>query len=256
MQKPSAVAQEFLDPDTMRDVAAFISGNPMKLLQIPEIAAIVSDRRAQRLLRSGLRQMPEAVAAIPEAVEHNARQILARQATLRPWILIRPLLGLDAVRRRLGALKVLSVGPRTEEEIIALLGSGFAAENITAVDLITYSPWISLADMHDLPFADEGFDIVLAGWVLSYSQQPEKAAAEMWRVLRPGGHLAIGCQYVPEEMEENRARGGTDERLYKSPQDIVALFGAANLEVVFQSDVAPQDRASRGDIVVVLRRPT
>ena len=45
------------------------------------------------------------------------------------------------------------------------------------------------ASGEDLPFADAAFDTVVATWVLCTIPNPERAAAEMRRVLRPGGTL-------------------------------------------------------------------
>jgi len=42
-----------------------------------------------------------------------------------------------------------------------------------------------------LPFTDELFDAVVAGLVLNFIPSPERALAEMRRVLRPGGTVAV-----------------------------------------------------------------
>lgn len=38
-----------------------------------------------------------------------------------------------------------------------------------------------------LPFADHSFDSAVVTWVMCTIPEPERAAAELWRVLRPGG---------------------------------------------------------------------
>ena len=48
------------------------------------------------------------------------------------------------------------------------------------------------ADVRALPFADDTFDMVLAGHVLEHLPDPPAALAEMARVLKPGG-LLIAC---------------------------------------------------------------
>jgi ubiquinone/menaquinone biosynthesis C-methylase UbiE len=48
-----------------------------------------------------------------------------------------------------------------------------------------------LGDMHHLPFADSAFDACRAERVLLHTPAPAAALAEMLRVLRPGGALAV-----------------------------------------------------------------
>jgi SAM-dependent methyltransferase len=44
-----------------------------------------------------------------------------------------------------------------------------------------------------LPFSDAGFDVVLSQYAHMFSPQPEAAAREMLRVLKPGGRLAFAA---------------------------------------------------------------
>lgn len=47
------------------------------------------------------------------------------------------------------------------------------------------------AALPDLPFADGSFDAVVAGYVVNHLQDPLGGVAEMARVMRPGGDLAV-----------------------------------------------------------------
>lgn len=47
------------------------------------------------------------------------------------------------------------------------------------------------ADMEDLPFADATFDAVLCAFGISFAPRLEVALGEMFRVARPGGHIAL-----------------------------------------------------------------
>lgn len=47
-------------------------------------------------------------------------------------------------------------------------------------------------DLNVLPFADLSFDLVTAITVLCFVPDARRAAAEMVRVLRPGGRLVLG----------------------------------------------------------------
>jgi SAM-dependent methyltransferase len=87
--------------------------------------------------------------------------------------------------------KVLSVGPRFESELYGLRGLGFKWRNINAVDTYSYSPRISLGNMHNLVFKNKTFDLVVAGWVTAYSSDPIKAIIEFHIVLKPNGMAII-----------------------------------------------------------------
>jgi len=54
-------------------------------------------------------------------------------------------------------------------------------------------------DAEALPFADASFDTVLSNFGIHHVPRPEKALAETWRVLRPGGRFAFTTWAAPEE---------------------------------------------------------
>jgi SAM-dependent methyltransferase len=56
---------------------------------------------------------------------------------------------------------------------------------------------IRVASITDIPFADQSFDAVVSADVVCQLENPEVAAAEFFRVLRPGGIVAIN---VPAYM--------------------------------------------------------
>jgi SAM-dependent methyltransferase len=93
---------------------------------------------------------------------------------------------------------VLSVGPRFESELFGLRGLGFNWSQIKAVDTYSYSPLITPGNMHNLQFSESSFDLILAGWVLAYSDDPIAALEEFHRVLRPNGILILTWE-LPEE---------------------------------------------------------
>ncbi len=56
-----------------------------------------------------------------------------------------------------------------------------------------------LGCLSDMPFADDSFDLVTAAWSIEASGKPQKALAEMMRVLRPGGILiTVFCARQPK----------------------------------------------------------
>ncbi len=90
--------------------------------------------------------------------------------------------------------KLLIIGPRFESELLLAEGLGWPAENVSAIDLLAYSPRVTVGDMHSMPFPDEHFDSIVCGWTLSYSKEPATAAQEIDRVCAPGGVVCFGVE--------------------------------------------------------------
>jgi SAM-dependent methyltransferase len=53
-------------------------------------------------------------------------------------------------------------------------------------------------DAHELPFEDGSFDAVVGNFLILHLGRPEQAVAELVRVLRPGGRLALTVWDLPE----------------------------------------------------------
>ena len=181
---------------------------------------------------------------------YSLRMLKKGRTSDRPLHLIRPLsmvLGKSA--------HILSIGCRFETELLYLVGYGFKAKNIRGFDMISYSPWVECGNMHALPHADNSWDAVILGWVLSYSETPEKAKEEVVRVARNGALVAIGVSYYPPHMmtEQYMAEGEVrlrDQRL-QTVAAFLKLFGDHVDIVHFQQD-AP-DPQKEGFCKVIFR---
>jgi SAM-dependent methyltransferase len=193
----------------------------------------------------------------PNTVAHNMRGMfdLAVERSLR---LIWPLSSLETIRDRIGEIQLLSIGARTEGELYNLYAAGFRKRNVTAIDLISYSPRIRLGDMHALDLADDSFDAVIVGWVLAYSENKPKAAAEVIRVTRAGGVVAIGVEWLRATIGQVAGElgyvAGSSDRI-TGMAELIALFGDSIDHVYFAQDeqqTAPPTQAS-GDLLLVFR---
>ena len=74
----------------------------------------------------------------------------------------------------------------------ALLEAGMAAAKEAGVEI----EWIE-GDAQDLPFEDGSFDVVTSVFGCMFAPDQRKAAAEIARVLRPGGRMVV-CAWTPE----------------------------------------------------------
>jgi len=220
-----------------------------ELLMVRMIRIVVGKLRFfyyARVLRKV--RIQESKHAIDHTVKHNLKGIGAFGLT-RMDTLIRPVSVVESIGKD---SKILIIGPRNEDDILNLIGHGFKANNITGLDLISYSPLIEVGDMHDTRFPDAYFDVVICGWTLSYSNQPAKFAQEMIRITQDGGVVAIAVEYstLTNEQDTKLHHGEyhlnpvNGERI-NSTRQILQLFGKHVGAVFFNHD-AP-NKISHGD---------
>lgn len=96
------------------------------------------------------------------------------------------------------------------------------------------------ASVTALPFEEASYDAVVGGFLLNHLPRPQVAVAELARVLRPGGRLALS---VWDRPEANPALGlfgplvtglgvtgavppGPDSQLFSSDEPMLALLGS------------------------------
>ncbi|MBP6001736.1 MAG: class I SAM-dependent methyltransferase [Flavobacterium sp.] len=88
----------------------------------------------------------------------------------------------------------------------------------TTTDL--YSPLADVkADICNLPFEDNTYDIILCNHVLEHIPDDTKAMQELYRVLKPGG---MGIFQIPQDIK--RATTFTDDSI-TDPKERAKIFG-------------------------------
>jgi hypothetical protein len=169
-------------------------------------------------------------------------------------LLMNPVISIDSIASNLDKIKVLIIGPKLEAEILSVMSYGIPLKNITAVDLIKYSPWVDQGDMHNLPYEDNKFDLILCGWVIAYSNNKIKAAEEMTRVGKSGSIIALAATYSPlsnEEVIEKRGYlVGSEERI-NNTEFLLNLFKDKVKNIYFRHDVDQEKKDSYAKVLTI-----
>ena len=89
-----------------------------------------------------------------QTIEHNSdlERMFYSEMSNRPDLISKPLSCLNSVKMNAHNMKVLTIGCRTEAEIFSLVDSGFNINNITGVDLFSYTPMIEIGDVTNLKY--------------------------------------------------------------------------------------------------------
>jgi len=228
---------------TPADFNAIIEGfkkKPADLFLVDHARYIVGLRRYQEAKAKSLVKVGEELDNLfGDALEHNMRGMESFSAGPRTNRLIRPLYAIDRVFFGAHKLTALCVGPRTEMELLSLVAQGFRPENVKGLDLFTYTPWIETGNMHNMPYADNSYDVLIAGWVLTYSSDPELACREFLRVVKDKGIIAIGSTYLSPERGAKEGAGRSAIH-YPRVDDLLKRFGNAVRNVYVRHDSEPE----------------
>jgi len=105
--------------------------------------------------------------------------------------------------------------------------------------------------MHDMPFEDNSFDAISAGWVIAYSNDPYKAAKEMVRVLKPGGIVAIGVEYAPEGMHSDMEYVPGAGRVTSQTKQITQYFEDSIRHLYFNHEITADRINFKGSVIAI-----
>ena len=89
-----------------------------------------------------------------------------------------------------GCLLVVGTGKSTYSSLYQ------SAKSVIYTDINPLSPDVVFADVHDLPFPDNSFDSILSIEVFEHLHNPNIAASELLRVLRPSGTALVSIPFL------------------------------------------------------------
>jgi len=230
---------DFVAPETVKQIFDDLAAHPHDLLQIRGVRQVLARERAKHFMARGqiksLENTGDEVASF--ALQHNIDAAKSAPDLDRPSLLAHAACAIDRVRLDAADMDVLSIGPRSEIEIFALLAAGFSKAKIRAVDLFSYSPLVELGDMHALPFPDNSFDILFIGWVLTYSRNHQLAAREILRVCRDKAIVVLAGDYCDDNIDNPAFK---NKRMYvKSCDQLLSLFQGHVGRVYFRHEPDP-----------------
>lgn len=119
--------------------------------------------------------------------------------------------------------KVLIVGPRTEDDIF--FAKAFGLKDTIGLDLFSYSKLIDIGDIHSSAYLDNSFDVVLLGWMLPYSNNPDLVFNECKRILKIDGFLGIGIESVYDKKATGQPQPNNVLQRINSSKDIIEATG-------------------------------
>jgi len=227
-----------LGEEELRQSLAWLSAHPEKLLTIPEIGNFLAQINARIAAEKG--EIRSVQGGRVGTVEHNLGALQGGIGMNRGSQLLFSIRADNFVWKNSRHLRVLIVGPRDESEIFTWIGFDFDKKNIVGLDLISYSDFVSLGDMHKIPFDDDHFDIAVLSHCLNYTHEPATVCAEISRVLRDGGVAVVGDEYTSSAVvETSKHLTETSRNHWVRAADLEALFGASFGETIFRTDPIP-----------------
>lgn len=126
--------------------------------------------------------------------------------------------------------KVLIIGPRYESDYFLAVGYGFNRRHLTLIDHFSYSKLVCVGDGHSIEYPENHFDVVIASWVLTYSQDQSSFLTEVRRVLKQQTGIAVIAGDHKEDSPGLFTSGSVQER-WPIQTDNVIVSGLLNRNV-------------------------
>jgi ubiquinone/menaquinone biosynthesis C-methylase UbiE len=140
--------------------------------------------------------------------------------------------GTGRILELVAPLAARSLGVDLSPEMLAIARARIAEAGLRRAQ-------VRLADLFELPAAEDGYDLITIHQVLHYLQDPGRAVAEASRALKPGGILLI-ADFAPHGIEALRD-AHQHRRLGFDAREVRGWFDAAKLKAVAARDLPPTE---------------
>lgn len=129
-------------------------------------------------------------------------------------------------------------------------------------------------DIHQIPFPDQSFDVVLCNHVLEHVRDDRQAMREIARVLKPGGWAILQVPFFSpvqeetveditiEDPRERERRFGQDDHVRKYGRDYVKRISSCglvgeenNFAESFTVEAAYRAGISRAEMIYTAKKP-
>jgi SAM-dependent methyltransferase len=229
-----------------------------ELFRIPAIRDAITLDRYQNLFHSKINRLHSDESS-NVTIAHNTdnQRMFFSELSRRPDLISNVLSSLNSVRQNASVMRVLSIGSRTEAEVLSLVNAGFSLRHIESIDLFSYTPYIKIGDIHNLEYPDNYFDVIVCGWVLEFSSNISRACSEVQRVAKDGGLICIGGMHHPSSIDltnYNKHKKHEDRVWYCSIDAITKAFDVKQEQWVFKSDIEFNDLDKRGEVLAIFQK--
>lgn len=181
-----------------------------------------------------------------EAYEHQIRDtfgLIKKNPWFRYTVFGEALIAKDCLNE---IESMLCVGCRNAFELDYFESLG--VNSVRGADLVSVDPRIMISDMCSLVFGDSEFDALYAGDSFEHALDPEMAAKEFLRVVKPGGLIALA---VPANYQVDEV----DRVPFTDFSDLYAYFGDGVAEILFEEPKKSDDGRVTG-LQSIFRTPS
>ena len=244
-----------IEQDDIKKILSIIGSNrPEDIFSLDVARYVVGKRRFEDSKKvANLNVADDGQLLWPDTIDLAKKGLSDFGSVARSSRLVRCLAAIDKVYLNSSKLSALSIGPRTEMELLSLVGHGFRPENVRGLDLLSYSPWIDVGNAHEMPYEDSSYDVIIAGWILVYSSNPEQMCNEIIRVSKNGAVIAIGTTYWPPAK---RAKEDPDRTNLHYPMvvDLLKMFDGFIDQVYVRHDPPNINKEGRTILVFDVKK--